>query len=72
MEIFRRGKKGAVRVIIKACTLTKNTVKSKREGDMSGMPSLETRRQSERFFLVGEMRLRRKAIIVKQRILWCK
>lgn len=72
MEIFRRGKKGAVRVINEACTLTKNTVKSKREGDMSGMPSSEIRRQGERFFLVGEMRLRRKAIIVKQRILWCK
>lgn len=72
MEIFQHSRKGAARVINEACILTKNAAKSKREGDVSGMPSSEIRRQGERFFLVGEMRLRRKAIIVKQRILWCK
>ena len=54
MEIFQHSRKGAARVINEDCILTKNTAKSKREGDVSGMPSSEIRRQGERFFSLAK------------------
>lgn len=54
MEIFQHSRKGAARVINEACILTKNAAKSKREGDVSGMPSSEIRRQGERFFSLAK------------------
>lgn len=54
MEVFQHSRKGAARVINEDCILTKNTAKSKREGDVSGMPSSEIRRQGERFFSLAK------------------